>query len=367
MKRTKITLIEPVLSQTVYSILRTIFLLLSLVLTAVCMPSFMMWAKDNSIMWPQEIPDWWAKAFVQMETSSIMEGETPVIKELLAQLQVHASDPSKWLTMEGVFFNDSSAFAQSSEATGFPEHSESTPPSLNDEADAIQPILQESTASTADHPNKLFLYFTHPTESFLPYLETENSDLANHSKVNISDMGPFLQTAFQNNGIGVVLDDTDIAARLKEQGLAYADSYDESRKVVQEAMGSIPELTYFVDLHRDSLRREETTLEHNEKVYAKMSFVVGGGNDQKDENLALANEVHEKLNDLVPGISRDVIIKEGSATDGKFNQDLSTKSLLLELGGVDNTFDELERSSELFAEVLSEIILEEEAEAVNQP
>jgi len=41
--------------------------------------------------------------------------------------------------------------------------------------------------------------------------------------------------------------------------------------------------------------------------------------------------------------------------NGLYNQDLSPNSLLIEVGGVDNTFEEMNRTLEVFADVFSEI------------
>ncbi|HVH95944.1 MAG TPA: stage II sporulation protein P, partial [Bacillus sp. (in: firmicutes)] len=51
--------------------------------------------------------------------------------------------------------------------------------------------------------------------------------------------------------------------------------------------------------------------------------------------------------------------------NGKFNQDLSENAILVEFGGVDNTFEELNNSAEALADVISEYYWD--AEKVNQP
>lgn len=58
-------------------------------------------------------------------------------------------------------------------------------------------------------------------------------------------------------------------------------------------------------------------------------------------------------------------MQKGAGTNGKFNQDLSQNGLLLEFGGVDNTFEELERTAKVFAEIFSEYYWQ--AEKVNHP
>ncbi|KIL46056.1 stage II sporulation protein P [Jeotgalibacillus campisalis] len=373
MKKTKMILLEPVLSKTVHSIVRTTLLLLSLTLTAISMPYVLNWSDHYADHWQNGLSEKWMKTFVQMETSSLA-GEGPTeLNQLYEDFTLAVSDPSRWLITEGILSNDSTVYAQSSHGSAFPEPFESVPPTewfLNgEEEDALEPVteLQESPAASVIVPNKVLLYFTHSRESFLPYLpDTKDPNKAHHSKVNITQMGPYLKSAFEKRGVGTVSDQTDIVGNLKDQGLDYyAHAYDESRKVVQAVTATTPGLTYLVDVHRDSARRDITALEHEGKVYARVAFVVGGEHAESDKNLALAKLVHNKMNEIIPGISRDVYLKEGAGTNGKFNQDLSVNSLLLELGGVDNTFEEMQLSADLFAEVLSEIVLE--AEAVSQP
>ncbi|WP_167578581.1 stage II sporulation protein P [Jeotgalibacillus proteolyticus] len=372
MKKTKMILLEPVLSRTVYSIIRTTLLLLSLTLTAICMPYVLSWSKQHTLTWPAEIPLSWTKAFVQMETASISGAEPSVVTQWFSRVKQTASNPSNWLMMEGVFFDRSVAYANSNEAGIFPEPSESVPPTdwffSGIEEDALEPSteLQESPAASVLMPNKVLLYFTHSRESYLPYLpETSDPNKTHHSKVNVTQMGPYIKTALEKRGVGAVVNDTDVVGKLKEQGLEYWAAYDVSREVVKEAMSATPEITYLVDVHRDSVRRDVTALEYEGKVYAKIALVVGGEHEQSDKNLALAKTVHEKLNKAIPGISRGVYVKEGAGTNGKFNQDLTSKALLMELGGVDNTFEEIQLSADVFADVLAGIILE--AEAVGQP
>lgn len=72
--------------------------------------------------------------------------------------------------------------------------------------------------------------------------------------------------------------------------------------------------------------------------------------------------MHNLLDKKYPGLSRGVIVKrEGN---GKYNQDLSQNAILIEFGGVDNTFEELYRSSDALADVFSEYYWQ--AEKVNQ-
>lgn len=224
---------------------------------------------------------------------------------------------------------------------------------------------KEHSFSTGDK-KVVYIYFTHTRESFLPYLKgVTDPDQAMHSKINVTQIGDHLKEQLEDLGIGTTVDKTDITDKLHEKGWNYSKSYEASRGVVEAAVTSNRDLTYLIDIHRDSRRKKDTTKTINGKAYAKLAFVIGAENPNYEKNLKLAKEIHNKLEEKYPGLSRGIIEKKGALTNGKFNQDLSGKAMLVEFGGVDNTFEELNHSAEAFADVFSEIYWE--AEKVNQP
>lgn len=244
---------------------------------------------------------------------------------------------------------------------------ENEPPiqNIDDEEDDGKDEKPAPPQSTGDR-KMVYIYFTHTRESFLPYLEgVTNPDLAQHSKINVTRIGDHLQKELESRGVGTVLDKTDVITNLNNKGLKYGRAYNESRKVVEAALTSNRDLTYLIDIHRDAKRKDDTTIQINGQNYAKLWFIIGAENPNYEKNFKLANQVHQKLEEKYPGLSLGVSAKEGAGTNGKFNQDLSENALLIEFGGVDNTFDELNRSAEAFADVFSEIFWE--AESVNFP
>ena len=64
----------------------------------------------------------------------------------------------------------------------------------------------------------------------------------------------------------------------------------------------------------------------------------------------------EKINDIAnkyyPGLSRGIYKKEGPGVDGIYNQDISSNSILIELGGVDNNIDEVLNTTEAISNIL---------------
>ncbi|MGM8364635.1 stage II sporulation protein P [Virgibacillus sp. W0181] len=215
---------------------------------------------------------------------------------------------------------------------------------------------QDNNGLTTGDREVVFIYNTHNRESFLPHLpEVTDPNKAHHKEVNVSKVSDRVAKTLRQNGIGTSMDTTDIMQVLQQKGLKYGSSYATSRPIVEEAMATNKDIEYVFDIHRDSLRREKTTTTINGKEYAQVLFVIGAEYASFEKNLALATEMHYKIQEKYPGLSKAVITKEGAGTNGVFNQDLSENALLLEIGGVDNNLEELYRTADIVAETFSEI------------
>ncbi|WP_243521781.1 stage II sporulation protein P [Bacillus pseudomycoides] len=225
---------------------------------------------------------------------------------------------------------------------------------------------KKGPAQTTGKRQVAFIYHSHSWESYLPLLNlTTDPDpnKATSSVTNISILGERFRDQLANEGIGAVNDKTDVGKRLISKGLNSNSSYKMSREIVQEAMAGNQELQYFFDLHRDSARKNVTTKAIGDKSYAKLAFVIGKGNKNYTKNLQLATALHEAINKKYPGVSRGVIQKGFQTGNGVYNQDLSGQAILIEVGGVDNTSEELNRSIDVLAKAFSEYFWQ--AEKVN--
>ena len=212
---------------------------------------------------------------------------------------------------------------------------------------------QPSVRKTKDEV--MYIYFSHTRESYLPLLKgVTDINSAFNSKVNVTLVGEKLKKSLEAKGIGTKIDKTDVNAMLNKKGLAYGSSYSEARNLVQEVMATNKNIKYFIDVHRDSQRKKVTTITIDGKAYARLCFIIGGENPNYEQNLKLAKEIHKKISEKYPGLSRGVFEKRGAGTNGKFNQDLSGNAMLVEVGGVDNNLDELNGSMEVLADALAE-------------
>lgn len=206
----------------------------------------------------------------------------------------------------------------------------------------------------------LYIYHTHSRESFLPYLEeTDKPEEAYHSKANITLVGELLGRALERRGVGTTVNSTDIVQELATRGLNYNSSYNVSGEQVRAALKDNKDLEIFLDLHRDSLRSDSTTTAMNGVNYAKLLFVVGTGHEGFEKNLTFAEGLQTILDNQYPGLSKGIMQKSSKQGNGIYNQDISPNSIIVEIGGVDNTVEELHRTTEVFADVLSEYYFHE--------
>ncbi|MBT2665539.1 stage II sporulation protein P [Bacillus sp. ISL-4] len=315
--------------------------------------------------------------------NALPEGkQESVITNQLIKVSTNISleDPRSLLGRElpgfSIFDNEILVAGEGTNYTNMPY--ESSPPVdvLNEERDAsLQNLdeIEEPEKGAANQPKQttngrkvVEIYHSHNRESYLPYLKgVTNPDLAYHSKINITKLGERMVEDLADKGIGSSLDKTDIMGNLNNKGLNFTKSYQESRRSVQTALANNKDLEYLIDIHRDSKRKKDTTITIRGKEYAKIAFVIGGNNPNFEKNAALANKLHKALEKKYPGISRGVMKQGGSSHNGIYNQDLSGNAMLIEVGGVDNTFEEMYLTVDAFTDVFSEFYWD--AKAVNNP
>lgn len=210
---------------------------------------------------------------------------------------------------------------------------------------------------TTEGRKVVYVYQSHSYESFIPLLKgvTEPDDATtSNPKANMIRVGEILANELEQRGIGTLQDRSNTGEMLRSRGWEHVNAYQLSRETVQTAVKNNEDITFSFDLHRDALRRDKTTAMINGKSYAKLLFVIGKGNPDFEKNTQLAEELHKLLNQRYPGLSRAVLLKSKSDGNGVYNQDLSDRAALLEVGGVDNNLEEIHRSLEAFAEVFAE-------------
>ncbi|PLT46599.1 stage II sporulation protein P [Paenibacillus sp. FSL W8-1187] len=211
---------------------------------------------------------------------------------------------------------------------------------------------QPSAGETASSKNLVFIYHTHARESYAPELGGGVSD-PQSAKINVGQVGSRLAEQLEKRGIGTLHDTTDYPTAVA--GYRWELSYKYSKKTVQQAMSENGQLKLFFDIHRDSQKRKITTKSIGGQDYAKVFFVIGKGNPDWERNMAFAESIHERLEKDYPGLSRGILGKTSKSGNGEYNQSLSGQSILIEIGGVDNTLEECYRTADALAEVIADL------------
>ena len=197
----------------------------------------------------------------------------------------------------------------------------------------------------------IYLYNSHDTEEYKPSSFAEYSVMPT---VKLSDY--VLKEELEKNGFSVLIEEQTISSIRSSLGLNYAGSYQASRVLMEQAKKNNPSLKYFIDLHRDSLNHDRTTLTYNNKNYAMIMFLVGLENPNYEENLEFSNKISDAINSRISGLSKGIYQKEGEGVNGVYNQDFSNRTILIEIGGPENTINEVYESLLILSEVLTEVI-----------
>ena len=188
----------------------------------------------------------------------------------------------------------------------------------------------------------VYIYNTHDTEEYDGY--------------SVVDASYLLSNLLNSNGIQTLQEEKSVKTFLQDNSRTYNWSYVGSKKYINEALNAYPSINYFFDIHRDSVSKSKSTFINNEKSYAKVMFVVGLDNPSYSGNLDSANKLNDIINAIAPGISRGISKKSGKGVNGVYNQDISNNCFLIEIGGPENTKDEVINTINVLNRAIEEYI-----------
>lgn len=222
-------------------------------------------------------------------------------------------------------------------------------------------VKQEEVKRVSNTENKtttdpiIYIYNSHQTEEYTP------SSFVEYSVIPTVQMNNYiLEEKFEEKNYQTLVEERSIKEELNKNNLNYAGSYQASRNFLEDVKKNYPTLKYFIDVHRDSLSRDKTTVTINDKSYAKILFLIGLENPNYQENLAFTEKINQKINEKYPNLSKGIYQKEGPGVNGVYNQDFSPFTILVEMGGPENTIDEILNTSLAFSECFLEVISEYE-------
>lgn len=215
---------------------------------------------------------------------------------------------------------------------------------------------------------RILIYHSHPREAYNPLLGVQNDNPSSSVPTkNVMIVGSYVTQRLEQHGIGTVHAKEDFPTKVPDYNWNF--SYKYSRVLVKSALSANQEMDSFIDIHRDSQRHGKTTAVIDGVSYAQVYFIIGHGNKDWKKNEEFANKIHKQIEKSYPGISRGIWGKAaGKGNNGEYNQTLSPNSALIEVGGIDNTEEELKRTADILADAIAEVYWSShDAEKVNAP
>lgn len=235
--------------------------------------------------------------------------------------------------------------AQSVMPNDSPEKNEQTPESE---------VRLDAVDRKRDGALRVLIYHTHTEEA---YEQTAAYTYVPHGKWHT-----------QNNNCNVVAVGEELARLLEEKYNMvvthdttnhempnFDTAYTRSLETIAAYSDKGETFDLYLDLHRDSYAKKhaENTVTIDGVNAARLMFLIGKGQNfaQKpdwEKNLALANEMTEKLNGIRETFADKVTIYNGN----RYNQHVSPNALLVEVGNNKNTLEEALAAMPYLAEVI---------------
>ena len=221
-------------------------------------------------------------------------------------------------------------------------------------------ISENKKEDTGNMMNKVLIYHTHTNEAYTPLFEGEylaySAYMTADNNYNVNAVGHVMAENIERNGIGVVHDMRNNIAEV------YSESYDVSLETMKENIEKDDHLNVLIDVHRDSVDDKEFAAKditvYEGREYARVLFVVGKGEEYSGDerpdweaNSAFAQSISDALNEKIPGISKGIMLKKG-----RYNQHLTNKSLLIEVGYDANTLMQAVNTAAVVGETIAEIL-----------
>lgn len=191
----------------------------------------------------------------------------------------------------------------------------------------------------------VLIVHTHATESYLP--STVGNYHKKGKKNTVRDVGDVLAQTLEENGIGVVHDQT------LHDDPSYNQSYNRSYETTQKLLKKYPSIVCVIDLHRDAIASEgpAATVSVGGKTCAKYSYVVSNAVETYRDNLNFIRAMNKTAEKKYSGFTGK-ILERGY----RYNQALSSKYMLLEIGYNRNEIADCRNTAEYVGKILADTL-----------
>lgn len=215
----------------------------------------------------------------------------------------------------------------------------------------VQNPKQELKKVAVEEKPKIYIYNTHQAEKY------QGKSFENYNITPGVMMASYiLQDKLEKENIKSIVLEDNIIDYMNLNNMKHAASYKASRYFIEKTIKENDSFKLILDIHRDSLPKDKSTILINNKSCAKVLFVIGTEYDTYEQNLKITNELNDKIKSKYPQITRGVILKGGKNNNGVYNQDLNPYMTLIEIGSDENTIDEVLNTIELLAPIIGDYI-----------
>lgn len=222
-------------------------------------------------------------------------------------------------------------------------------------AEVGQP-LPFSVEKNSSEPQVLIVH-THATECYEgaehSYTDPTFSARTTDTAVNMVAVGQQMTDILNAAGINTLHDTT------LHDYPSYTGSYEKSNATVRSYLQQYPSIKVVIDVHRDAIQRADGTrvkpvVTINGEKSAQVMLISCADQDGNlpnyKQNLRFAAAWQAQMEGMFPGLTRPVLFDYRY-----YNQDLSTGSLLLEVGGHANTLSEALAAGRMAAQALAQL------------
>ncbi len=207
---------------------------------------------------------------------------------------------------------------------------------------------------------QVLIMHTHATEDYRLsdglWFSPEDGSRSTDRNINMCAVGRVMTDVLNAAGLNTLHDET-----LNDYP-SYTGSYSNSRAVVQEYLAQYPSIKIVLDVHRDAIETESGSRMSpvctiNGRQAAQVMIICGSDNGTTvklpnwRQNLHFAAAWEKAMEGMYPGFTRSVLLGYRF-----YNQDLTTGSLLIEIGGHGNNLNEALYAGQLAAEGLIEAL-----------
>ena len=195
-----------------------------------------------------------------------------------------------------------------------------------------------------DDPAVLIIH-THATESYLP--TSAGNYHTKKAENTVRDVGTVLAQTLKDEGIASVHDQT------LHDNPSYSQSYSRSYETAQKLLKKYPTIKCVIDLHRDAIASDSkaATISVGGKECALYSYVVSNAVPTYSANLKFIKQMNRTASDEYSGFTGKVLER-----GYRYNQDLSTHYMLLEIGYNRNDISEARNTAKVVGKVLADTL-----------